>query len=134
VTHDQEEALELADRVVVMDHGKIEQIGTPEEVYMEPATPFVVDFVGETNKLPDGSHVRPHDIEIVGASDTRGCLNVVVDNVFRKGGAWRVEGVLEGDGVIEIDLDADQPAPAIGSTIQIRPIRSKTFTPNGAQP
>ncbi|MBV1690148.1 sulfate ABC transporter ATP-binding protein [Novosphingobium sp. G106] len=134
VTHDQEEALELADRVVVMDHGKIEQIGTPEEVYMEPATPFVVDFVGETNKLPDGSHVRPHDIEIVDNGASEDSWSVVVDNVFRKGGAWRVEGVLEGNGVIEIDLDADQPAPMLGSTIRIRPIRSKNFTPQGAQP
>jgi sulfate transport system ATP-binding protein len=133
VTHDQEEALELADRVVVMDHGKIEQIGTPEEVYMEPATPFVGDFVGETNRLPGDLHVRPHDLEIV----EQGGEPVVVDNVFRKGGVWRIEGVLEGGAeldrrVVEIDLDADQPAPAIGSTIQIRPTRSKTFTPNGA--
>ena len=82
------------------------------------------------NKLPDGSHVRPHDIEIVES----GGLNVIVDNVFRKGGAWRVEGVVEGNGIIEIDLGADQPAPEIGSTIQIRPTRSKTFTHNGAQP
>jgi sulfate transport system ATP-binding protein len=134
VTHDQEEALELADRVVVMDHGKIEQIGTPEEVYMEPATPFVVDFVGETNKLPDGSHVRPHDIELVESGAPGDSWAVVVDNVFRKGGAWRVEGVVEGNGVIEIDLDADRPAPTLGSTIRIRPVRSKTFTPNGAQP
>ena len=133
VTHDQEEALELADRVVVMDHGRIEQVGTPEEVYMEPATPFVGDFVGETNTLPDGSHVRPHDIAIVETGGHR----VVVDNVFRKGGVWRIEGVLEGGGpsqshVVEIDLDADQPAPAIGSTIQIRATRAKTFTPDGA--
>ncbi len=137
VTHDQEEALELADRVVVMDHGRIEQIGTPEQVYMEPATPFVVDFVGETNKLPDGSHVRPHDIEILTGGEAGG-HDVVVDNVFRKGGSWRVEGALagalKGQGIVEIDLDADKPAPAIGSTIQIRPLRSTSFTPNGARP
>lgn len=130
VTHDQEEALELADRVVVMDHGKIEQIGTPEQVYMQPATPFVANFVGETNKLPGGVHVRPHDIEVV----SEGGQPVVVDNVFRKGGAWRIEGQLEGNGIIEIDLDADQPAPALGSTIHIRPLRSTTFTPKEAQP
>src|SRR3546814_18031424 len=52
VTHDQEEALELADRVVVMDHGVIEQIGTPEEIYMAPRSTFVSDFVGETNSVP----------------------------------------------------------------------------------
>ena len=52
VTHDQEEALELADRVVVMNQGKIEQVGTPDEVYDRPATPFVFGFIGETNALP----------------------------------------------------------------------------------
>ncbi len=56
VTHDQEEALELADRVVVMGHGKIEQVGTPAEVYDSPATAFVHDFIGETLALP--THVR----------------------------------------------------------------------------
>ncbi len=52
VTHDQEEALELADRVVVMNQGAIEQIGTPEEVYDTPATPFVYEFLGNVNRIP----------------------------------------------------------------------------------
>jgi len=52
VTHDQEEALSMADRIVVMNHGAIEQIGTPLEIYRDPATPFVADFVGKTNLLP----------------------------------------------------------------------------------
>jgi sulfate transport system ATP-binding protein len=52
VTHDQEEALELADRVVVMNHGAIEQVGTPEEVYDAPATPFVYEFLGNVNRVP----------------------------------------------------------------------------------
>jgi len=52
VTHDQEEALSVADRIVVMNHGRIEQIGTPLEVYREPASPFVADFVGKVNVLP----------------------------------------------------------------------------------
>src|SRR3546814_184058 len=52
VTHDQWEALELADRVVVMDHGVIEQIGTPEEIYMAPRSTFVSDLVGQTNTVP----------------------------------------------------------------------------------
>jgi sulfate transport system ATP-binding protein len=51
VTHDQEEALELADRVVVMNHGSIEQVGTPEEVYNAPATPFVYEFLGNVNRI-----------------------------------------------------------------------------------
>lgn len=52
VTHDQEEALSMADRIVVMNHGVIEQVGTPTEVYRHPKTLFVADFIGETNKLP----------------------------------------------------------------------------------
>ena len=52
VTHDQEEALEVADRVVVMNHGRIEQIGTPDDVYDQPASPFVLEFLGQVNRLP----------------------------------------------------------------------------------
>ena len=52
VTHDQEEALSVADRIVVMNHGVIDQVGTPLEIYREPASPFVADFVGKVNVLP----------------------------------------------------------------------------------
>lgn len=52
VTHDQEEALELADRIVLMSQGKVEQIGTPLELYTQPATPFVLEFLGEANRIP----------------------------------------------------------------------------------
>ncbi len=52
VTHDQEEALAVADRIVVMNHGVIEHVGTPMEVYRDPGTPFVADFVGRINVLP----------------------------------------------------------------------------------
>mgnify|MGYP001079832048 CR=1 FL=1 len=128
VTHDQEEALELADRVVVMDHGVIEQIGTPEEVYMDPATPFVATFVGETNRLPDGLYVRPHELEVV----DNGGHPLIVDNVFRKGGAWRVEGTLTGGEVVEIDLSANSSPPLAGDRIFIQPRRSRTFSSNGA--
>jgi iron(III) transport system ATP-binding protein len=72
VTHDQEEALSMAERIVVMNHGVIEQVGTPEEVYGAPATAFVADFVGRMNFLSgtadDTSHVRigPHRLETRG--------------------------------------------------------------------
>src|SRR3546814_6135569 len=51
VTHDQEEALSMADRIVVMNHGVIEQIGTPTEIYRAPRSLFVADFIGETNRI-----------------------------------------------------------------------------------
>ena len=72
VTHDQDEALEVADRVVVMNAGRIEQVGSPTEVYERPATPFVMEFLGDVNPLHlQGSHapsyVRPHQIQVLPA-------------------------------------------------------------------
>ena len=62
VTHDQEEALAVADRIVVMNAGRIEQVGTPMEIYREPATPFVADFVGKANVLP--ARLRGGQLEV----------------------------------------------------------------------
>ena len=64
VTHDQEEALELADQVVVMREGRIEQIGSPRQIYDRPATPFVYEFLGSANRLP--CHVRAGRIDVAG--------------------------------------------------------------------
>ena len=63
VTHDQEEALSMADRIVVMNQGVIEQVGTPMEIYREPASPFVVDFVGKANVL-DGQVIAPGKLKL----------------------------------------------------------------------
>jgi iron(III) transport system ATP-binding protein len=63
VTHDQEEALTMADRIVVMNHGAIEQVGTPQQVYRTPATAFVADFVGAMNFL-EGSLTAPDRVTI----------------------------------------------------------------------
>jgi sulfate transport system ATP-binding protein len=64
VTHDQEEALEVADEIVVINDGRIEQVGTPDELYDEPANDFVMSFLGEVTRL-DGVLIRPHDIDIL---------------------------------------------------------------------
>lgn len=74
VTHDQEEALTMADRIVVMNKGEIEQIGTPMEVYRSPLTPFVADFVGEMNFL-DGVLIAPGRVRIGGAELRCGATN-----------------------------------------------------------
>ena len=66
VTHDQEEALSMADRIVVMNHGVIEQIGSPTDIYREPASLFVADFIGETNQLP--AVAQAHDSLQIGSA------------------------------------------------------------------
>ena len=63
VTHDQEEAMEVAEQVAVINDGRIEQTGTPDDLYERPANPFVMGFVGPVSQLGD-SWVRPHDIEV----------------------------------------------------------------------
>ncbi len=82
VTHDQEEAFEVADRVVIMNHGRIEQVGTPGAIFDHPASEFVVRFLGPVTYLParvDGAraYVRPHDLELTrtpGPDDLRGTV------------------------------------------------------------
>ena len=102
VTHDQEEALEIADRVVVMSTGRIEQIGTSREVYDHPATPFVIEFLGDVNRLAAGSpggrqgeatYIRPHDIGIARRPTTNGApeLEGIVKALVVRGGMARVE-------------------------------------------
>ena len=78
VTHDQEEALEVADRVVLMNRGRIEQVGSPREVWDHPATPFVARFLGGVPLVGDGTRpLRPHELEVqrlLPGTDTRGAV------------------------------------------------------------
>jgi len=159
VTHDQEEALELADRVAVLDRGTIEQVGTPEEVYMTPRSGFVSSFVGDTNSLPvtvvDGTalfHERPLDVPVNGIGNgsaildfrphdialcdqQAGCLPLLVTGVYRRGGTWRVEGNVTGrQQVIEVDVDAEQPPPEIGRRLGLRITRARLFQAEGSKP
>ena len=95
VTHDQEDALEVADRVVLMDHGKVEQVGSPTEVYERPATPFVYGFLGASNRFAGGAGeapgvARPHEVTIATQPDARG-VEVTVSRVLNFGVASRVE-------------------------------------------
>jgi sulfate transport system ATP-binding protein len=91
VTHDQEEAMEVAEQIVVMNHGRIEQAGTPRTLYEAPANEFVMSFIGPVNRLGD-AFVRPHDIQILSESDTDGSgSEALVERVVHLGFEVRVE-------------------------------------------
>ncbi|MGN6722406.1 MAG: sulfate/molybdate ABC transporter ATP-binding protein, partial [Marmoricola sp.] len=95
VTHDQEEALEVADEIVVINHGKVEQIGTPDELYDAPATDFVMSFLGPVTRL-GGSLVRPHDIEVT-THEVPGALKGRVDRLLRVGFEVRLTVSVDGE-------------------------------------
>ncbi|OBK87220.1 sulfate/molybdate ABC transporter ATP-binding protein [Mycolicibacter sinensis] len=101
VTHDQAEALDVADRIAVLNQGRIEQLGTPTEVYDAPANAFVMSFLGAVSSL-NGTLVRPHDIRVGrtpemavanadGTAESTGVLRAVVDRVVTLGFEVRVE-------------------------------------------
>jgi len=109
VTHDQEEALELADRVAVINAGRLEQIAPPAELYAHPATPFVCEFLGSVNRLatPAGAvYVRAHEIELVppGTPEARAAIVVAVRAA---GPRVHVELELAEGGRVEAELLAE---------------------------
>ncbi|HEY7689423.1 MAG TPA: sulfate/molybdate ABC transporter ATP-binding protein [Dongiaceae bacterium] len=161
VTHDQEEALELADRVVVMSQGRIEQIGTPAEIYDHPATPFVYQFIGNSNRFecevsrgqvwiggqsfggsgdtyPDGpalAFVRPHDLEIRAAGSGYG-IPATVRQVFTAGNMLRVELALDkSDQVVEVELERSRNIGDLspGRSVLLLPQRIKLFPREGSE-
>jgi iron(III) transport system ATP-binding protein len=112
VTHDQDEALMLADRIAVMDRGRIVQMGAPLEVYTQPATPFVARFVGLMNFLPGSRAIRPEDVELIGPADD----GALIEEVQFLGPFWRVRLRLA-DGAACL---ADVPGPA-ARRLELRP-------------
>ncbi|MFD1811235.1 sulfate/molybdate ABC transporter ATP-binding protein [Rhodococcus gannanensis] len=101
VTHDQEEALDVADRIAVLNKGRIEQVGTPRELYDSPANDFVMSFLGPVAKL-NGQLVRPHDIRVgrdpsmavaqkAGTAESAGVTRATVERVVHLGFEVRVE-------------------------------------------
>jgi sulfate/thiosulfate transport system ATP-binding protein len=89
VTHDQEEAMEVAEQIVVMNDGKIEQAGTPRELYEAPRNEFVMSFIGPVNRIGD-AFVRPHDVQIL-AQDDGSATEALVKRVVHLGFEVRVE-------------------------------------------
>ncbi len=156
VTHDQEEAMEVASRIVVMNRGRIEQVGTPDEVYEQPATPFVSSFLGSVNlfhgRLHDGwahignwrapapehataggtaaAYLRPHEIEL--STDEAGALDAaVVCGVRAMGALVRIELERGADaGLVEVELPRERYAQnpyAIGERLFLRARRVRLF-------
>jgi sulfate transport system ATP-binding protein len=108
VTHDQEEAMEVADRIVVLNHGRIEQDGPPRELYERPANAFVMGFLGPVARLGD-TLVRPHDLRILG-EPRDGALEAQVARVVHLGFEVRVELELDGGEPLTAQLTRDEAA------------------------
>ena len=159
VTHDQEEALDVADRIVVMNNGKIEQIGSPDEVYTNPKSPFVYDFLGNVNlfkgrlhngKLLHGEialdvpdvlthtednaigYVRPHDIHIEKTS-IPGTVPVIISHIHLLGPIVQMELRREDlDEFLEAELSKEQFLHLqlhIGDQVFVKPKQLKVFIP-----
>ena len=150
VTHDQDEAMEVADRIVVMNEGRIEQQGTPDEVYDKPASPFVLQFLGDVNLFhgrlghgsreaagDDVSYVRPHELDLVAAPDERS-FSAQLSQVLTLGPLTRLEFERDDGSYIDVELprarwtqlrDSLQLAP--GGRAHLRPRRMTRFVVGG---
>ena len=145
VTHDQEEAMELAEEIVVINKGRVEQVGTPSEIYDNPATPFVMSFVGPVNVLPSTSGIfsqsfapssqvflRPHDI-LIQTKPEENSSPAKVNRIVNLG--WEVEVQLslkDGQEVTAYltreDLDRLQLQPQ--QRVYVKPRKAKAFSPS----
>jgi sulfate/thiosulfate transport system ATP-binding protein len=154
VTHDQDEALELANRIVVMHEGRVEQIGTPDEIYNEPASAFVAGFVGSSNVLqgrvvaghvqfgdhrvagadhlddgaPARAFVRPHDVRISTVDRNGGSVPAVVERLVTLGWLSRANLRLPDGHVVLAELPRDELTGVTeGSTVWVDLRRAKAF-------
>ena len=133
VTHDQEEAMDVAEQLVVMNNGRVEQSGSADELYDHPANEFVMSFVGEVNRL--GEHfVRPHDMEVVLDADER-TQEGLVQRIVTLGFEVRVELVLSDGTEVWAQLtraELQRLELREGQIAYLRPIQAKSF--NGSSP
>ena len=107
VTHDQEEAMSIASRIAVMDNARIEQVGSPAELYDAPANPFVMGFLGEISRLGD-TLVRPHDITILQDKEHDDAHEAVVTRVTLLGFEVRVELMLTSGATVPAQLTREE--------------------------
>jgi sulfate transport system ATP-binding protein len=122
VTHDQEEAMEVADSIVVISEGKVQQVGSPDDLYEHPASDFVMTFLGPVTRL-EGKLVRPHDLE-VSAEPRPGSVPAVVERVVRLGFEVRVDAVAGGEPVWAqlTREEARRLSLDVGDTVHVRRI------------
>jgi sulfate transport system ATP-binding protein len=162
VTHDQEEALEVADRIVVMNEGRIEQVGTPDEVFHQPANAFVMDFLGNVNLFhgrveagravfeslvidpPGGLQVdgdkarlliRPYDLEIHTENRGRTGLRARIARIQSAGPVVKIELLGSNDQPIYVEMSHDrfrQEPHAVGDEVFVTPRVSRLFVENYA--
>jgi sulfate/thiosulfate transport system ATP-binding protein len=128
VTHDQEEAMEVAEQIVVMNDGRIEQSGGPRDLYEDPASEFVMSFVGPAHRLGE-SWVRPHDVEI--RHDPNGkTIEALIDRVVHLGFEVRVELTLEDGDKFSVQLtreQVDELELKDGQIVFVRPKAARVF-------
>ena len=146
VTHDQAEALDVADRIAVLNKGRIEQVGSPTEVYDSPANAFVMSFLGAVSSL-NGTLVRPHDIRVgrnpdmaIASTDdsvqATGVLKATIDRIVVLGFEVRVELIAASNNIpftAQITRgDAEALGLKEGDTVYVRATRVPTL-PGGAE-
>jgi sulfate transport system ATP-binding protein len=129
VTHDQEEAMDVADRVVVMNAGRIEQTAPPRELYDHPANEFVMSFVGPVNRLGD-TFIRPHDVELL-LEPNGSTQEAMVQRLVHLGFEVRVELVRDDGETLSAQLTREQVEGLElqhGQIVYVRPTRQTVFT------
>jgi len=135
VTHDQEEAMEVAGQIVVLNDGRIEQVGSPRELYDSPANEFVMSFVGPVNRLGE-TFVRPHDVEVMLQPDA-GSVEAMVERVVHLGFEARVELVRDDGQHLLAQLtqeEAVQLELERGQIVYVRSSRETVFSEAARRP
>ena len=133
VTHDQEEAMDVAEQIVVMNKGRVEQAGPPSALYEHPETEFVMSFVGEVNRRGH-LFIRPHDVELSHVRSS-GAEEAMIERIVHLGFEVRVELTLaDGDGLWAqlTRAEAQQLELAEGQIVYARPSRARVFDDSGS--
>jgi sulfate transport system ATP-binding protein len=129
VTHDQEEAMEVADEVVVMNRGRIEQTAAPQDLYERPANAFVMSFVGPVNRIGD-AFVRPHDLEL-SLAPNGSTREAMIERLVHLGFEVRVELVRDDGERLSAQItreDCETLELEQGQIVYVRPTRQTVFS------